>query len=122
MKNLKLEPSKTILTITLGFLILHLIFGWQWALIVSLIVGIGGLFSKRIAEGINFLWIRLTIILSLIIPNVIMALIYFLILTPIAYMAKFFRKEDELLLKKEVETTFHKVNRKIDKSALEKMW
>lgn len=122
MKKLKLDPTKTVLTITLGFLILHLIFGWQWALIVSLVAGLGGLFSRRIAEGINYLWIRLTLLLSFIVPNIIMGLIYYLFLTPIALLSKLFRKEDELLLKKEGNTTFFTIDRKIEKSSMEKMW
>jgi len=122
MKILKLDPNKTVLTITVGFLVLHIIFSWYWALIVSLVVGVGGLFSQSVANGINFLWMKLTIILSLIVPNIIMALIFYLLLTPLAFMARIFKKEDELLLKGSQSSTFFNVNRKIDKNSLEKMW
>lgn len=123
MKNkLNFDPTKTVLTITVGFLIVYLFTGWSWAIITSVVVGLIGLFSAKLSEWINILWMKLTLILSFIVPNIILAIIYYLILVPVALFSRIFKKEDELLLKHNRKSTFFEINRKIDKSSLENMW
>ena len=121
-KKLNFDPVTTILTITVGFMIVYLITSWTWAIVTSLVVGVIGLFSTKLSELINFLWMKLTIVLSFIIPNVIMAIIYYLILVPIALLSRIFKRDDEMFLNDGHESTFVEINRKIDKDSLEKMW
>ena len=122
MRKLNFDPTKTVLTITVGFLIVYLITSWSWAIITSVIVGILGLFSGRIAGVINSLWMKLTLVLSYIIPNVIMALIYYVILVPIALLSRIVNRDDDMQLKNSGESTYVDINRKIDATSLEKMW
>lgn len=122
MRKLNFDPTKTVLTITVGFLVVYLITSWNWAIITSLIVGILGLFSSRIASVINTLWMKLTMVLSYIIPNVIMAIIYYVILVPIALLSRISNRDDDMHLKNRGESTYVEVNRKIDAGSLEKMW
>lgn len=121
-KKLNFDPVKTILTITVGFLIVYLITSWTWAIATSLVIGLIGLFSTKLSEIVNFLWMKLTVVLSYIIPTVIMAIIYYLILVPIALLSRIVKREDEMFLNSGHESTFVEVNRKIDADSLEKMW
>jgi hypothetical protein len=122
MRKLELDPTKTVLTITVGFLIVYLFTGWTWTIVTSLVVGIIGVFSSRLSGLINKLWIQLTIILSYIVPTLIMAIIYYLFLVPIAFLSRIVSKKDELLLKQPGKSTFFDVNRSYKKDSLEKMW
>ena len=122
MRKLNFDPTKTVLTITVGFLIVYLITSWSWAIITSLVVGILGLFSSRIAGVINTFWMKLTLVLSYIIPNVIMALIYYVILVPIALLSRIVNRDDDMQLKNSGDSTYVDINRKIDETSLEKMW
>tara|TARA_R100001143_G_C3360893_1_gene135511 strand:- start:12509 stop:12877 length:369 start_codon:yes stop_codon:yes gene_type:complete len=122
MRKLNFDPTKTVLTITVGFLIVYLITSWNWAIITSVIVGIIGLFSKKLSEVINTLWMKLTMVLSYIIPNVIMAIIYYVILVPIALLSRITSRNDNMHLKDRGESTYVDINRKIDADSLEKMW
>lgn len=122
MRKLNFDPTKTVLTITVGFLIVYLITSWNWAIITSVVVGILGLFSSRVAGIINTLWMKLTMVLSYIIPNVIMALIYYVILVPIALLSRVVNRGDDMQLKDRGGSTYVDINRKVDADSLEKMW
>lgn len=122
MKKIDFDPTKTILVITVGFLIIYYFTSWQWSLITSLIIGLIGVLSARLSEIVNYLWIRLTIILSYIVPNILLAMIYYFVLVPMAFMSKIFRKGDDLKLNNRSESTFFDVNREIDKASLKNMW
>ncbi len=65
--KMKSNPTKTVLTISVGFLIVYLITKsqYQWILIVSASVGIIGLISDYLASKIEWIWMKLTWILSL---------------------------------------------------------
>jgi len=121
-KKLNFDPVKTILTITVGFLVVYLITSWTWAITTSLVIGLIGLFSTKLSELVNFLWMKLTIVLSYIIPTVIMAIIYYLILVPIALLSRIIKRDDEMFLNSGHKSTFVDINRKIDADSLEKMW
>ena len=71
-----------------------------WSLIISLIFLILGLVNSKILTPLNKTWIKLGEILGLIIAPVIMAIVYFIFLTPISLVVRIFGK-DFLELKKQ---------------------
>ncbi|MCG9909858.1 MAG: SxtJ family membrane protein [Flavobacteriales bacterium] len=122
MKNTKSEPLKTVLTITLGFMAIFLLTGWKWAAGISLGVGIAGLFSAFLAKQIDFLWMKLAHILSLIVPNIILGMVFYVFLFPISLLARAFGKKDPLFLKKPATGTYRTVEKAFDKEGFEKPW
>ncbi|HAC16576.1 MAG TPA: hypothetical protein DCE78_11630 [Bacteroidetes bacterium] len=116
------DPTKTVLTITVGFLVIYFFSGWEWSMWLSMIIGISGLLSAKIARLINFIWTKITQLLSLIIPNIILALIFYLILFPIATLQKLFGEKDSLKLKPDYTTTWVLSNSHFDKANFEKPW
>ena len=101
MRNDKREAQihKTILTITVGMLIVYILTDWNGALMSALVVGIAGLFSNYAAKTIHNLWMKLTWLLSLIMPNILLSLVFYLIVVPTAFLARMFHSKDQLLLK-----------------------
>lgn len=122
MKKLKSNPSKTVLVITVGFLVLYLIFGNKYFLNVGIVVGILGVLSEWVSQKIEWFWFKLTYILSLIIPNVLLGVIFYLILTPIAFFAGLAQKTDTLQIKKPGISSFSTVNKKYSPSDLKNPW
>ena len=119
---MKADTSKsTILIISMGFLILYLIFSWQWTLFVSLIVGITGILSTYLSKKIEWIWMKLAKLLEYIIPNILMSLVFFLVLFPISLLSRLFSK-DPLMLSKKYKTYFIDINRDMEKSSFEKIW
>ena len=64
-----------------------------WSLIISLIFLILGLLNSRILTPFNHLWFKLGIFLGKIISPLIMAMIFFLVVTPIGLIMKLFKKD-----------------------------
>ena len=122
MKNLKSEPIKTCLTIAVGFIVVFLATKAQWAIYVSLIVGAIGLFSDYLSQKIDFVWMKLTWVLSLIVPNILLGAIFYLFLFPISMLSKLFGKSDPLLLKNSNSSTFTTEHKEFSKASFEKPW
>ena len=70
-----------------------------WALIVSIIFLILGILKSNILTPLNKVWFKFGILLGNIISPIIMALIFFLVVTPISFIMRIFGK-DILNLKK----------------------
>jgi len=122
MKIQKSDPIKTVLTISMGFLVLYFITKTNWPLIVSVSVGIAGLISDFLANLIDKIWFKLSYILSFIVPNILLTLVFFLFLLPIALLSKLFRNIDLLMLKNPGNTTFIDTNKSFSKESFEKPW
>jgi hypothetical protein len=122
MKVNKSNPTKTVLTIVIGFLFIFLILRQQWALSTAFIVGLAGLMSDFLAKKIDFVWMKLALILSYIVPNIILSLIFFVILTPIALIMKVASKNDYLSLRNTTDSLFKSYSKTFDKAYFEKYW
>jgi len=119
---MKSDTSKsTILVISMGFLVLHLIFFWQWAAIVALMVGVVGIVSTFLSKKIEWGWMKLSKFMGYIISNILLSIVFFLFLFPISLLSKMFIK-DPLMLSKEYSTYFIDINKEMDKKNFEKIW
>jgi len=110
------------LVITVGFLILYLFTGTRSLLYVSLATGLAGIFSPFLSRQIDFLWNRLAILLGYIVPNILLSLVFFLLLFPLALLARVFRKKDPLQLKRTGQSTYVLRDKVFDKASLENPW
>lgn len=119
---MKIDTSKsTILVISMGFLVLHLLFSWKWAVIISLVVGVIGITSPYLSGKIELIWMKFAKILGYIIPNVLLSIVYYLFLFPISALSKIFNK-DPLMLSRKYPTYFIDIKTEIDKKSFEKIW
>lgn len=116
------NPAKTVLTIVVGFLLVYLITKWKWSLSVAFFVGLAGVLSDFISKQIDFVWMKLTLVLSYIVPNIVLSLIFYLFLFPIALLNKLFGKKDPMHLKNRVPSLFKSNNTVFDKAYFEKHW
>lgn len=119
---MKSNPSKTALTITIGFVILYFITKQSWMLTVSAVIGIAAIASDKLAFYIEWVWMKLAFILSLIVPNIILGIVFFLFLLPLSILSKIFRKEDALKLKNKFASVYSEKNKEYDKAHFENMW
>jgi len=122
VKKTKNNAVKTVLIVSVGFGIIFLLLGAKWALYASLIVGILGIISNKAAQAIDFLWMKLAKVLSFIVPNVLLSIVFYLFLFPIAILSKIFGNKTALQLKNKNETLWINKNAQIKKESFEKMW
>ena len=118
----ELTPSKTVLTIVIGFLVIYLIGHFNWALWVAIVLGVLGLISSYLALKIQETWMGLSTILSYIIPPILLSVVFFIILFPVALLSRLFGEKDPLQLKKTDATLFKTVDRTYSKDTFEKTW
>jgi hypothetical protein len=115
------NTSSTILTISMGFLLIHIITNWQWAIFTSISIGFAGLVSNYMSDKIERVWLKLAKILSYIVPNILLSLIFYFFLTPLAFLYRLFNK-DVLKLSNKYESYFNNVNEIMDKDSFHKTW
>ena len=115
--------TETILVIAMGVLLLGLIYDQKILLIISLSVGAVGIFIKPLASLISYGWDMLSKLLSLIVPQILLGVIFFIFLTPLALLYKIF-KGDGLSLKRpgKGESMWHNREKSFSKTDLKNMW
>ncbi len=64
-----------------------------WAVLLSFIFLILGVLNSQLLTPLKKIWIKIGIILGKIIAPLVMALIYFIIITPISILIKIFGKD-----------------------------
>jgi len=120
--KIKSDPVKTVLVICVGFLVVYIITKLQWTLYTALVVGILGVLSEYISKKIDFVWMKLTWVLSLIVPNILLTFVFYIFLTPIALMSRLFGEKNQLGLKNNKESMFKTSNKKFEPKSFEKTW
>ena len=101
--------KETILTITLGFIALYLVFHQVWMLYVSFLIGVTGLVSDTLSSFIHRAWFKLADIMGYMMSRLILGSLFYLILVPVGALAKLFRK-DFMFLKKRDDSYYFERN------------
>ncbi len=94
----------------------------EWALIVAVSVGLLGIVSTFLSDLIDMLWMKLARVLGMIMPNILLTIIFYLFLFPIAALSRLFGKKDPLFLKNRTKTLWVDSNRTFDQAYFEKTW
>lgn len=116
------NPVKTVLTIVVGFILVYLITKMKWSLSVAFFVGLAGVLSDFLAKQIDFVWMKLTLVLSYIVPNIVLTIVFYVFLFPIALLTRLFGKKDPMHLKNTASTLFKHNEKVFDKAYFEKHW
>jgi hypothetical protein len=117
------NASKTVLIITVGFLVLYFFSKKDVFLYIAMGAGFLGSVSDYLADKIDWLWTKLGWLLSLIVPNIIMTIIFYVILTPTAFLSRLFGKSDPMDLKNTQSSLFkEKKETTFSKESFEKPW
>ena len=86
-----------------------------WAFIISLVFFVLGLLNSKILTPLNKIWFKFGIFLGNIVSPIVMCLIYFIVVTPIALLLKVVNK-DILSLKKTKKNSYWKNKEKYNSS------
>ncbi len=122
MKKTTTEPAQTILVICLGLIVVHLATKWRFALPIALVIGLMGTFSTTMAYWIDYAWMKLAWLLSLIVPNILLSAVFYLFLTPFGLLSRIFGDRDPMQLKNTSNTMFKDSQKSFDKKSFENPW
>ena len=121
-KNIRVQELETLGVLAAFFLVLCVLTHRQVFVYLSLSLLIIALFIKPLAGLISKIWLKFAEILGTFNSKVILSLVFYLFLTPIAFLFRIFNK-NPLMLKSENAASFYtERNHTYTRVDLEKMW
>ena len=118
----KLKAKSTVLVIVVGFIIIYAYSKNVNFLRISIIIGLVGVISDSASLIIDKIWFKISYILGLIVPNILLGLIFYIILFPIALLSRIFGNKDALNLKNNNNTLFIHKNSIFKSKSFEQPW
>jgi len=100
---------ETILSIVLGMSIIYWATKNRYLLPAIVAVTATGLFSSYLTEKIHWFWMKLSHVMGSVMSKVLLSVIFYGFLFPIALLSKVFSKKDPLQLKKSSNSSYYTV-------------
>jgi hypothetical protein len=100
---------ETILSIVLGLAVIYWVTKNRYLLPAIVIVAATGLFSHYLTEKIHWLWMKLSHVMGSIMSKVLLSVIFYVFLFPIALLSRLFSKKDQLQLKRSHSNSYYTI-------------
>ena len=101
------NTAQTILAIVVGLVAFSLFFQLELLAQIALGIGLLALLSDAFAQLVAKVWLKLAEILGRVNGYILLTLIFFLFLTPIALLMRLIQKADNLKLKREANNSIY---------------
>lgn len=111
-----------ILAIVTGLLALTAISGKSGFLYAALTLALLSLLFPAFARRAAQLWMGFAVVLGRLMNGLILSVIFFLLLSPLALLARITRREPPLMKKKPLSTAFITVDKRFNPEDFEKTW
>ncbi len=118
----KEKRFETILAITFGMLVLYYIFHAKIFLTLAAVFSGIGLFSAFFGGLITKFWLKFAAILGVINGKILLSVIFFIILTPVAFLMKLAGKTALIIGKKSGDTIYTERNHEYVSADFENTW
>lgn len=113
--------KSTLLVLTTGCLALYLIFSWKGWLVFSFLLGLIGVFSPWLSRKIHWIWIKLADLLGMFVPKIVLTIVFYGVLLPLALFSRLFR-HDPLMLSEKYDSYFIDIHQEVKKEDFTKIW
>ena len=121
MKTTNDKSLETILVWVLFLVLLYWIFKDSGFLMAAAIIGLAGLLAPALAAKLHWAWMWLTRAIGTLTSTILLTIIFFLILTPLALISRLIGK-NSLQLKPGAPTYFKTRHKTYDRDSLENSW
>lgn len=115
------EHRNTTLVLSIASLVAFAASGNELWVYACVFISISGLFIPFLAAIIHQAWMGIANVLQLFMPKIILSVIFYLVLSPIAILSRLFGKT-ELKIKEAANSTFEERNKDFGQVDFEKMW
>lgn len=116
------SPYKTVLLLATASLCFYFFNNKILFLYLASSLGVLSLLSLKVANSIHWLWVKFAWVLSLIVPKIILGIVFYLVLTPLAWLSRRMNTSDPLQLKHKQGTVYRQVDKVFEKADFEKPW
>ncbi len=113
---------ETCLVITTGLIILWLVYPIKGLLFAAIGIGIIGAFINPLAHWINWGWYKIAEIMGAVMSRVLLSIVFFGFLLPLALLSRLFNGDSLQLSKKEAGSYWTELSKKYAKKDLRDMW
>ncbi len=87
------SPYETVAAFVTISIILYLLFSQKYWLFIGLGLGLLTLLFRSTAHGLDYLWLQISKVLNFVVTKVLLSVVFFLILVPIALIYRLFGKD-----------------------------
>lgn len=115
------KKLEAVLVIAAGFMLLFFAFKFKWLLLVAFFVAALSALSDSALHAITWFWFKLAHVLGWLNTRILLALVFYLFLFPVALVVKLFNK-DGLKLKNKDVSCFSPRNHTYKAEDLENTW
>lgn len=116
------QPLQSVLVVVVGMIAGYLLSGKPWMLYGALGIGLSGALSPALARCVHTVWMTLGRALGLVVPKILLTLLFYLLLTPLAWLSGWLGPSDPLQLHNTRDSMFREVNKSFDRRHFEKPW
>jgi len=116
------DRFKTILVIVTGLLALAWIFEIPVLGRIALAIGVISVFIPAAASAIEWVWFKMALVLGWVNSRILLSIVYFLFLMPVAWLSRLFTKDPLALKKGKRDTLYSTRNHLYIRKDLENIW
>lgn len=116
------DRYKTILVIVTGLLVFSWILKLPILIKISMVVGVVAIFIPIAAKGIEWLWMKLAFGMGWVNSRILLTLVYFLFLFPLAWVSRLFTKDPLMLKQRGLPSLYATRDHLYKKEDLENIW
>ena len=116
------QSKETVLVITVGLLVLYIVFKNRGFLYCALGIGLAGVFSFYLSEKIHWVWSRFSLVLAAVSNRVLLGIVFFVVLTPMALIRRLGRKSGLRRFDPNAGSNFSRREHVFEKKDLENTW
>ena len=116
------DRYKNIIVIVIGFTAIAWIFEIPYLAEIAFGAGLVSLLIPAAAKGIEWAWLKLALGMGWINSRILLSVVYFLFLMPIAFLSRLFTKDPLQLRSRKSESLYSTRNHQYKKEDLENIW
>jgi hypothetical protein len=116
------DRYKTILVIVTGFLVISRIFKADLFALAAVVIGISAVFIPLVAKGLEWIWLKIAHVLGWVNSKILLSLIFFIFLLPIAWLSRLFTKDPLKLKGRQFRSMYTDRNHLYAREDLENIW
>lgn len=113
---------KSTLTIVIGFILISNYYDIKPLFNLAILLGLIAILSEKANDKIIWIWSKISEVIGLIMPNILLTIVFYLFLTPLALLNRINRKKNPLQLKNYNTTVFVTKSKVFSAKSLEKIW
>ncbi len=122
LRNKKHTPEKSVLAIVLGLLFFYFKTAEILLLYIVITLVLIGVFSTTLTKYVDLVWMKLAELLGKVIPTILLTIIFYGFLFPIAILSRLFGAKNGIQLKNNQQSFFKEVNKKYTKESFLNPW